>query len=101
MKILVRRTGGFAGLAETLYDVDTSTLAASAASELERKLSSLEAAVRSQDAAPPRAGADFFNYEISITDQQGERSVTVADDGGAASQLINEILNELSRIGQR
>jgi Emfourin len=101
MKILVRRTGGFAGLAETLYDVDTSTLAASAASELERKLSSLEAAVRSQGAAPPRAGADFFNYEISITDQQGERSLTVADDGGAASQLINEILNELSRIGQR
>jgi Emfourin len=101
MKILVRRTGGFAGLAETLYDVDTSTLAASAASELERKLSSLEAAVRSQGAAPPRAGADFFNYEISITDQQGERSLTVADDGAAASQMINEILNELSRIGHR
>jgi hypothetical protein len=101
MKILVRRTGGFAGVDETLYDVDTSTLATSAASELERKLSSLEAVVRSQGAATPPAGADLFKYDISVVDQHGQRSLVVTDDGSAASQVMREFLDELSRIGQK
>jgi len=101
MKIVVRRTGGFAGVDETLYDVDTSAQATSAASELERKLSNLEAAVRSQGAAPPPTGADLFKYEISVGDQQGQRSLVVTDDGAAASQVMREFFNELSSIGRK
>jgi hypothetical protein len=101
MKIRVRRTGGFAGLDETLYDVDTGTLSASAASELDRKLSSLDAAVRSEGAAPRPAGADLFKYEISVRDRQRQRSLVVTDDGAAASQVMRELLDELSRIGQK
>ena len=50
MKILVRRTGGFAGISETLYDVDTSTLDASAAAELEPKVRQLESEASSEGA---------------------------------------------------
>jgi len=101
MKILVRRTGGFAGLSETLYEVDTSSLASSAAAELERKVRGLESTARSQGVATPPAGADFFNYEISLTDQQGQRTFVVTDDGSAVAELTREILNELSAVAQR
>ena len=101
MKILVRRTGGFAGLSEALYEVDTSALEGSVAAELERKMRALESAERSQTPAARPIGADFLKYEITLTDQHGHRTLVVADNGSTLSELAHEILNELSAITQR
>jgi hypothetical protein len=101
MKILVRRTGGFAGISETLYDVDTSTLDASAAAELERKVRQLESEASSEGAAAKPVGADLFKYEISLTDQLGQRTITVPDDGSHVALLTHELVDGLSAVAPR
>jgi hypothetical protein len=57
MRIEVRRTGGFAGVART-FAVDTSTLPAARAAEIERLARGL--APRSSQVA------DSFSYEVTI-----------------------------------
>lgn len=61
MRIEVRRTGGFAGIART-WEVDTAQLPAGRAAEIERLARGL--------AAPSSQVADGFSYEVTI---DGER----------------------------
>ena len=67
MRISVRRTGGFAGMART-FEVDTSTLPAARAAEIERLARSLGA---------QQPSADAFSYEVTI-DGQTHRGVDAA-----------------------
>jgi|SRR5262245_2440828 len=101
MKILVRRSGGFAGVSETLHDVDTHQIGGAAAAELERLVLDVESAERARSDKDRPAGADFFAFEITLTDRNGERTIIIPDDGSAPAALAHELLDALSRLAHR
>ena len=74
MKVTVRRTGGFAGLART-FAVDTATLPPARAAEIERLARALP---------PARPSPDAFAYEVTV-DGETRRDV----DGEALVEAMS------------
>jgi len=98
MRLLVRRTGGFAGLDDTLYDIAATSSLGAGAAELESLALSLERAVTARDRAKQPIGADFLKYEVTLGDGQSERKLIVADDGSEPAQIVHRLLDRLSAL---
>lgn len=77
MILTLRRTGGFAGIQETLGTLDTASLGGEAQRAFAARLKELE-----QLAALPAHGADQFHYELDIREPgQAPRTLTIVDEG--------------------
>ena len=88
LRVELERSGGLAG--RTVRRVlDTADLPASASDELRTQVQ----AVRALDSQPPvpPTGADRFTYRVTIREDAGEHSVTVADP-------VPELLTPLIRL---
>jgi hypothetical protein len=96
MKIVIQRSGGYAGISETLHDVDTADLDPASAAELENLALGAEAAA----AAAQSVGADFLKYEVTLSDDHGSRSWTVVDDDSPALDPFRRLLHSLSGRGR-
>ena len=59
MRIEVRRSGGFAGVSRT-FAIDTSSLPAARAAQIERL---------ARDLAPSSSSPDAFSYDVTIDDR--------------------------------
>jgi hypothetical protein len=100
MRILIQRGGGFAGIVETLYDIDTASLDSASATELEQLALRTEAATKAAAETQP-VGADFLRYEVTLGDGERQRTTTVVDDNSAAVEPIRRLLNYISEHGLR
>jgi hypothetical protein len=98
MKILMRRSGGLAGLDEALAEVDTGKLQRDEAAMVERLVEQLESGCRALSPDKQRVGADFLKYEVAVTDGQNSRSFRVADDGSSLSALARQLAERLARL---
>jgi hypothetical protein len=99
MKIFIQRSGGYAGISETLHDVDTADLDPASATELEKLALGAEAAAKSAAAAQP-VGADFLKYEVTLSDDHGSRSWTIVDDDSPALGPLRRLLQSLAARGR-
>jgi hypothetical protein len=77
MRITVRRTGGFAGITRT-FEVDTATLPAARAAEIERL-------VRQHRKGEP--AADGFGYEVTVDGEE----ISVSDAGPLVAAMIGPV----------
>ena len=76
MILTLRRTGGFAGIRETLGTVDTASLGGAAQRALAAQLKALELE------AEPAFGADQFHYEVEIQEPgAASRTLVIVDEG--------------------
>ena len=98
MRIIVRRSGGFVGTAETLHDIDTDNLDAESAAEVENLVRALDAAAQDDGAQAQPVGADFINYEVTLSDGQGQRTVSIVDDNSPRLDPVHRLLNYLSTL---
>jgi hypothetical protein len=98
MKILMRRSGGFAGLDETLAEVDTAKLERGEAAMVERLVGQLESGSRALSPEKQRVGADFIKYEVAVTDGQSSHDFKIADDGSSLSALARQLAERLARL---
>jgi hypothetical protein len=98
MRIIVRRSGGFAGTAETLHDIDTDNLDAASAAEVENLVKTLDAAARTDGAQAQPVGADFIKYEVTLSYGQGQRTVSIVEDNSARLVPVHRLLNYLSTL---
>ena len=101
MKILMRRTGGFAGLDETLGELDTASLQRDEAAAIEQLAGQLDTTRRAASAEKQRVGADFVKYEISLADGQNRRSLVIADDGSPLAALARQLADRLTAHAKR
>lgn len=91
MKISASSSGGFAGLNEH-YEIDTQTHPAGQA---------IEAALASSDffnGAPdgePILGADIPRWRISVEGTNARRTISFAEDGGAANAHWQNLLTQI------
>jgi hypothetical protein len=98
MRVIVRRSGGFAGTAETLHDIDTDNLDAASATEVENLVQTLDAAARTDGAQAQPVGADFIKYEVTLSDGQGQRTLSIIDDNSPRLDPVYSLLNYLSTL---
>lgn len=76
MKVTIKRSGGLAGLNETLAAIDSEHLSGAAVDRLRQELMRLTASLR-----PADIGADLLRYDVEIDGDGPPRRLTVFDDG--------------------
>ena len=99
MQITVTRSGGFAGLTETLFSLSTDELSSSAR---ERIVALLQDAgfFALPEVLPRKAvGADRFRYQISVVDGPSRHSVTFVADDSASGTALEALIAELEALG--
>jgi hypothetical protein len=97
MKIIVKRTGGYAGLSEEVVAVDTSQLDPAEARRVEHLIQSTGLFNPSANAADDAVGADMFRYEITVSD--GERQHTIAFiEGSTGAAPLLDLVEGLKRL---
>src|SRR5262245_24839158 len=97
MKIRIRRRGGFAGVEETIADLDTAALSETEAGLIGAAVEKL----RAEQRLPP-IGTDFLRYEIEIAqDEKPATTLTVVDEGRADDPATAAVaaLTSLFRVG--
>jgi hypothetical protein len=97
MKIIVKRTGGYAGLSEEVVAVDTSQLDTAEAQRVEHLIQSKGFFNLPANAADDAVGADMFRYEIAVSD--GARQHTVAfNEGSTGGAPLLDLVEGLKRL---
>jgi hypothetical protein len=79
MKITVQRTGGFAGMTESMGTIDTRQLDASRARDVTRAVEEVGFFALPEQVRGPEIGADLFSYEVTILDNGRSRTVRFQD----------------------
>ena len=95
MKITIQRSGGFAGLRETVLDADTQKLSAVSAAKIMKIWPALRTKIKTQ-AKSPSVGADFLKYEIVAQQDGGEDRFELLDDGNAVTPELLEFVRTIS-----
>jgi hypothetical protein len=92
MKISVTRTGGFAGLTESLGNVDTAALPPAQAAEAARLVQAAGFFALPGELPGGNVGADLFRYEVRVEDGARSHAVAFQDGGqgrpGALPELV-------------
>jgi|SRR5215470_8556105 len=95
MQIRIRRRGGFAGLDETIADVDTAALSEDDA----RRAGEVVEKLRAEQRAPP-VGADHVRYEIAIAGGAGPHTnLTVVDEARANDPAMSALIDLIALVG--
>jgi hypothetical protein len=88
MKISIIRSGGFAGLAETLGSLDTTSLAPAQARKIEALVAAAGFFELPDELTGDIAGADFMRYEVTVSDGTRRHTVRFVDDQSARSHPL-------------
>lgn len=84
MRIILKRSGGLAGLRVT-RTVDEATLATHQARKLRRLVKAIEARPRSRKKAAASGSADRFQYHLVVEDQRRTRHIRFGEDTASGS----------------
>jgi Emfourin len=98
LKIVVKRSGGFAGQTEELLSLDTAHLDPEAARRVAERLRA--AGYFDLPAVLPAetVGADFSHYEIAVTDDTRDHRVSFDDDDGPRAAQLRSLIQSLSDL---
>ncbi len=89
MRITITRTGGFAGLDQTLASVDTGRLPKDSGEKLRQHIARLSALIGQ---TPLPEGKDYLCYTIVVTEAGSPpASFSVLDEGDPDSPLMKEL----------
>ncbi|HEY3400266.1 MAG TPA: protealysin inhibitor emfourin [Geothrix sp.] len=96
MILTLRRTGGFAGIRESLGTVDSAHLDGAAQRALAAQVKALDR-LASGSAGP---GADQFHYEVEVRESgQPPRTLIVADEGNPDSPAFQALMALMGTLG--
>jgi emfourin len=96
--IKVQRSGGYAGISEEIASIDTAQLDPEAASRIEQLIGQTRFFDLPAE-APGGVGADFFRYEVTVTDNGRQHTVAFADDGGPETEPLRKLVETVSAAG--
>jgi hypothetical protein len=96
MILSLRRTGGFAGIQDSLGTMDTAVLSGEAQHSLAAQLRELERLA----AMPPSPAADQFRYEVDIREAtQPPRTLVILDEGDATQPAQRALVALMETLG--
>ena len=91
MKISIERSGGFAGQAARLADIDTEQLDPGASQEVEQTVREITA----RPVQPEPLGLDLLRYTITVDESGSTRTIRFSDDGSSEVSRLLEFVNTL------
>ena len=100
MKIQIQQRGGFAGIAQTLVDVDSASVSPAEAKQLEMLARKVEAVAANRQQAESGVGADFLTYDITLQEGQSRRTLTLVDDDSPDMSQVRTVLEQLSALAE-
>lgn len=86
MRIVCERSGGFAGLT-TRTEVDSETLTAVQKRELQTLIEQSQLLDQPGKKRKAKTVADGFQYELTVTTEDGEHALTL-DDGSVSEDML-------------
>jgi hypothetical protein len=95
MNLRVRRFGGFAGLDETLVDIETTRLSETDRARIEREIRELDFFSLPRFGADEAVGADLVYTELTIRDGAKSHTVRYSDENAGASQALGRFVARL------
>jgi hypothetical protein len=98
MKIKVTRSGGFAGITENVASVDTAGLKPAQAKQVEELISSLDFFKLPGAVAGEAVGADYQQYEISVSRGAEKHQVKFLDDESPQTAKLKQLVNKLTQL---
>lgn len=98
MKILVKKIGGFAGIIETIVDVDITQLPVDTAKQIELLVREARFFELSSIVPEEIIGADMFRYELTITDNTKNHTVNFGEHKNSQTTLLWKLVDTLRQI---
>jgi hypothetical protein len=95
MNLKVRRFGGFAGLDETLVDIDTARLGETERASIEGEIRELDFFSLSTSGADDAVGADLVHTEVTVQDGARSHTVRYSDEHAGSSQALRAFIDRL------
>jgi len=95
MNLRVRRFGGFAGLDETLVDIDTARLSEADRARLEGEIRELDFFSLPISGAGEAVGADLVYTEVTVRDGGKSHTVRYSDEDAGSSQALRRFVDRL------
>lgn len=97
MKVAIKQSGGYAGEVKDVLQLDTAQIEPSVSQQVERiirdaKFFDLPNVVQGD------VGADFLRYEITVTDNGRQHTVSFQDDGGPKTAAMKKLLESLLKL---
>ncbi|MBI2883566.1 MAG: hypothetical protein HYY11_06645 [Candidatus Methylomirabilis oxyfera] len=100
MEIVVKRTGGYAGLSQQIAAFNTTRLDATMAHQVEQLVQNIRFFDLPAVVSGGTIGADLFQYEITITDGERQRTVVFVDDESQQTAPLRSLVEAFSRVGR-
>ena len=97
MNLRVRRFGGFAGLDDTLVDIETAQLSETDRTTIEGEIRELDFFSLPSTGADEAVGADLIYTEVAIRDGAKFHTVRYSDENGGALQALQRFVDRLVR----
>jgi hypothetical protein len=92
VKVELRRSGGFTGIAQEPVVVDTDLLPAATRDALEERVRGALAG-----GAPDVIGADLPRVELAVVDGDRRHALEWADDGGLDTEALRTLADHIER----
>jgi len=96
MRITIKQSGGYAGVATQLASVDTGRLQPASAQQVEQQVHRSGFFDLPADATPGLVGADLLRYEITVREGEREHRVTFADNGGPETASLRQLVQTVT-----
>jgi hypothetical protein len=95
MNLRVRRFGGFAGLDETLVDIETTRLSETDLTRIEGEIRELDFFSLPISGADETVGADLVYTEVTVRDGAKSHTVRYSDENAGAMQALGRFVDRL------
>ncbi len=95
MKLSITRSGGLAGISESLGSVDTASLPPARARQIEQQLEALRFFELPPVFPASAVGADMFRYTLTATRDDTQHTVVFTDDGRPELQPLRALIREV------
>lgn len=96
MKISIKKTGGFAGIIETIIDTDTTQLPIEIAKQIEHLAQQIILPNSPDTISEELIGADIFLYEVTITHNTQHHTINFPENNNPKTALLKKLIQKLN-----
>lgn len=93
MRVKITRSGGFAGIVETLGELDTAASDSPLARKVEESVAECRFFELPAEVESGEVGADLFRYEITVVDGDRQHTVSFGGDGSSEPALLWKLVS--------
>jgi hypothetical protein len=95
MNLRVRRFGGYAGLDDTLVDIETTRLSDTDRTRIESEILDLDFFSLPSSGADEAVGADLVYTEVTVRDGEKSHTIRYSDENAEALQALKRFVDQL------